>query len=174
MLVNQSTGWSPLLTRMLLPLPVSLSSAWSPCCPFSPILPNFSIFRAPAGSFPQEGRLPSSITMTLPLGALSPFCFSVHHIEGFRLHMRNRKATVCPQPYLFIEKVKRIRAKVHQLEFLTLRERRYSKGTDGPGTIWKPSEVRFPPDKCIDWETQMTGGSRVSFRHLGACVLWSA
>lgn len=87
--------------------------------------------------------------------------------------MRNRKATVCLQPYLFTEKVKRIRAKVHQLEFLMLRERRYSKGADGPGTIWKPSEVRFPPDKCIDWETQMTGGSRVSFRHLGSCVLWS-
>lgn len=97
----------------------------------------------------------------------------MQHIEGFRLHMRNRKATVCLQPYLFTEKVKRIRAKVHQLEFLMLRERRYSKGADGPGTIWKPSEVRFPPDKCIDWETQMTGGSRVSFRHLGSCVLWS-
>ena len=54
-----------------------------------------------------------------------------------------------------------------------LREGRYSKGTDGPGTIWKPSEGRFPPDKCIDWETQMIGRGRVSFRHLGACMLWN-
>lgn len=53
--------------------------------------------------------------------------------------MRNREATVCPHPYLFIEKVKRMRAKVHQLELLMLRGGRYSKGTDGPGTIWKPS-----------------------------------
>lgn len=83
---------------------------------------------------PKQGRVPSSITVPLPLGALRFFCFSVHNVEGFRLQM-NREATVCFHPYLFIEKVKTIKAKVHQLEFPMWKERRYSEGTDRPGTI---------------------------------------
>lgn len=55
-----------------------------------------------------------------------------------------------------------------------LEERRQTlEGTDGPGTTEKPSQLQSPPEKCFKWEAQVTRGSRVSLRHLGACGLWT-
>lgn len=51
----------------------------------------------------------------------------------------NREATV--DPHLFREKARRIKAKVQQLELLYVAGN--SEGTDGPGAIWKPSELHF-------------------------------
>ena len=47
------------------------------------------------------------------------------------------------------------------------------RGNRLPRHYLKTLRTTVSPDKCIDWEAQMTGDSTVSLRYLGACVLWT-
>lgn len=103
--------------------------------------------------------------------SLSPSCLICASCREIWLQM-NRDAAVCLHLHMFIEKVKRRRAKVPPIRVsLCWRRGDTQKEQMAQALFGNPQNYNFPPEECVDWEARMTWNCGAS---LGTWEPWGS